>query len=60
MCVQTRGGSDVMVKINHNMLLISEDEKKYSSNVSDRTEENQCMNHLQGSAAMLSKSVMCT
>jgi len=50
----------VMVKINHNMLLISAEEKKYSSNTSDRTEENHCMNHLQGSVAMLSKSVVCT
>jgi len=40
------------------MLLISADEKKYYSNTTDRTEENHCMNHLQGSTAMLSKSVI--
>jgi len=39
--------------------MISVDEKKYSSNTSDRTEENHCMNYLQGSTAMLSKSVTC-
>jgi len=38
MCVQTGGGSDVVVKINHNILLINADEKKYSSNTSDRNE----------------------
>ena len=48
-----------MVKINHNMLMISCDEKKYSSNTSGRTEENHCMNYSQGSTDMLSKNVMC-
>jgi len=59
MYVQTGGGSDVMVKINHNILMISCDEKKYSSDTSGRTEENHCMNYSQGSTDMLSKNVVC-
>jgi len=38
--------SVVMVKINHNMLIISGNERTYSSNISGRTEENHCMNYL--------------
>ena len=59
MCVQTGGRSDVMVKINHNMLMISCDGKKYSSNTSGGTEENNCMNYSQGSNDVLSKNLMC-
>jgi len=48
-----------MVKINHNMLMISCDGKKYSSNTSGGTEENNCMNYSQGSNDVLSKNLMC-
>jgi len=49
----------VMVKINHNMLMISCDEKKYPSNTLNRTGKNNYMNHSQGSNEVLSKSFMC-
>jgi len=49
----------VMVEINHNMLMISCDEKKYSSNTLNRTGENNCMNHSQGSNDVLPKNFMC-
>jgi len=48
-----------MVKINHNMLMISCDEKKYPSNTLNRTGKNNYMNHSQGSNEVLSKSFMC-
>jgi len=48
-----------MVKINHNMLMISCDEKKYPSNTLNRTGKNNYMNYLQGSSDALSENFMC-
>ena len=60
MCVQTGEGSDVVVKINPNMLKYEQSfvTKKYSSTTSGRTEENNCMDCSQCNNEVLSK-ILC-